>query len=140
MLGLLESAARDGRIVAGGTAIDGPGYFLRPTIVADIAEGTEIVDDEQFGPILPVVVYDDLDDAVKRVNNTTFGLGASVWSSDVTRAREVARRIDAGTVWVNKHADLAPHVPFGGAKLSGVGVEFGQQGLLEFTQRRVISS
>ena len=140
LLGLLESAARDGRIVAGGTAIDGPGYFLRPTIVADIAEGTEIVDDEQFGPILPVVVYDDLDDAVKRVNNTTFGLGASVWSSDVTRAREVARRIDAGTVWVNKHADLAPHVPFGGAKLSGVGVEFGQQGLLEFTQRRVISS
>jgi acyl-CoA reductase-like NAD-dependent aldehyde dehydrogenase len=79
------------------------------------------------------------DEVVRRANATTYGLGASVWSSDPQRAYEVAGRLEAGTVWINKHLDMAPHVPFGGAKQSGLGVEFGEEGLAELTQLRVIN-
>ena len=139
LLGILESARRDGTVIAGGTTPDGPGYFLRPTIVRDIVEGTRLVDEEQFGPILPVIRYSDVDDALQRANDTGFGLGASVWASDPDRAAAVAERIDAGTVWINRHADIAPHIPLGGAKSSGFGTEFSDEGLREFTQLRVVS-
>lgn len=136
---LLAAAHRDGRVIAGGAVVDGPGYFVRPTIVRDIEDGSVVVDEEQFGPLLPVIRYADLDEVLGRANRTGFGLGASVWSSHPERAEQVAQRIDAGTVWINKHADIAPHIPFGGAKMSGVGTEFGEAGLLEFTQLRVIN-
>ena len=137
--GLIEQSRRDGTIVAGGGNVESEGFFVRPTIVRDVDAGTRIVDEEQFGPVLPVIRFSDADAAVTNSNRTDFGLGASVWSSDATRARELAGRIEAGTVWINKHADLAPHVPFGGAKSSGLGLEFGQEGLNEFTQLQVIS-
>ena len=137
---LIEHSRHDGTIVAGGEDVEGDGFFIRPTIVRDVDAGTRIVDEEQFGPVLPVIRFFDADVAVTNSNRTDFGLGASVWSSDTARARELAGRIEAGTVWINKHADLAPHVPFGGAKSSGMGLEFGQEGLNEFTQLQVISS
>jgi len=137
--GFLEDAKANGRIVAGGEVMDRPGYFVRPTIVRDIAEGSRLVDEEQFGPVLPVIKYSDSDEVIRRANATTYGLGASVWSSDPKRAYEVAGRIEAGTVWINKHLDMAPHIPFGGAKQSGLGVEFGEEGLAEFTQLQVIN-
>ena len=136
---LIEQSRRDGTIVAGGDDVEGSGFFVRPTIVRDVDAGTRIVDEEQFGPVLPVIRFSDADEVVTNSNRTDFGLGASVWSSDAARARELAGRIEAGTVWINKHADLAPHVPFGGAKSSGLGLEFGQEGLNEFTQLQVIS-
>jgi acyl-CoA reductase-like NAD-dependent aldehyde dehydrogenase len=136
---LLDLAREDGKVIAGGEVLDRPGYFIRPTIVRDITDGSAVVDREQFGPILPVIAYSDLDEVIARANSTDFGLGASVWSADETRALDVARRIDAGTVWVNKHAELAPNIPFGGAKMSGLGTEFAQEGLIEFTQLKVIS-
>ena len=136
---LLESAHRDGTVIAGGEVIDRPGWFIRPTIVRDIADGSVLVDEEQFGPVLPVIRYSDVEEVLARANDTGFGLGASVWSSDTRRAEDVAEGIDAGTVWINKHADIAPHIPFGGAKLSGVGTEFAAEGLSEFTQLRVIN-
>ena len=95
--------------------------------------------EEQFGPILPVLRYTDLDDAVARANDTEYGLGGSVWSADRERAFAVAARIDAGTVWVNQHLDMRPDIPFGGAKQSGVGVELGLEGLGEFTQATIIN-
>lgn len=137
---LIERSRTDGEIIAGGAVVDGPGYFIRPTIVRNIEAGTALVDEEQFGPILPVLRFSDAEEAIDTSNRTDFGLGASVWSGDAARARELAGKIEAGTVWINKHADLAPHVPFGGAKASGTGVEFGQEGLHEFTQLQVISS
>jgi acyl-CoA reductase-like NAD-dependent aldehyde dehydrogenase len=136
----LEEAKRDGNIIAGGTVVDRPGYFVRPTIVTDMEEGSRLVDEEQFGPILPILRYSDLDDAVKRANATTYGLGASVWSSDLERAKAVALQLEAGTVWVNKHIDIAPHIPQCGAKHSGIGIEIGVEGLLEFTQVLVLNS
>src|SRR5690606_19505535 len=137
--GFLEDAKKNGKIVAGGVVPDQPGFFIAPTIVRDIAEGTMIVDEEQFGPILPVIKYKDESDVVRRANNTQYGLGGSVWTSNIERGKKVAEQIESGTVWVNNHLDLAPHIPFGGAKQSGIGTEFGQDGLEEFTQRQVIN-
>jgi acyl-CoA reductase-like NAD-dependent aldehyde dehydrogenase len=137
---LLREVRDKGRIVFGGNALDRPGYFIEPTIVADIEEGSCLVDEEQFGPILPVIRFSDVEDAVTRANGTSFGLGASVWSSNPERAKEIAGRLDAGMVWINKHAELVPTIPFGGAKQSGIGVEFAEEGLLEFTQLKIISA
>ncbi len=112
---------------------------MRPTIVRDIPETSALVREEQFGPILPVLRYSSLDEAIARANDTEYGLGATVWSGNLQRAYEVASRIESGTVWVNKHLDLPPDIAFAGAKQSGLGVEMGQEGLEEFTQQRVIN-
>jgi len=121
---LVEDAlAAGGKAVAGGAPIDGPGNFFAPTVLTGVADGTRIVDEEQFGPVLPLVPYDDLDDAVRRANGTHFGLDASVWSADADRATEVAGRLECGTAWINTHLMQGPAQPFGGRKWSGIGVE-----------------
>ena len=135
----LDDARKNGNVIAGGSAMDRPGYFIEPTIVRDIQEGSKLVDEEQFGPVLPVIKYSDKDDVIRRANATTYGLGASVWSSDVKRAHAIASQIEAGTVWINKHLDMAPNIPFGGAKQSGIGTEFAEEGLAEFTQLQIIN-
>jgi acyl-CoA reductase-like NAD-dependent aldehyde dehydrogenase len=136
---LLVEAREQGRVVAGGDTPPGPGYFIRPTIVADMPDDSRLVSEEQFGPILPVIRYSDLDDAIARANDTRYGLGNSVWSSSTERAERVAARLDSGTVWINQHGDFGPDIPFAGAKMSGIGVEMSALGLHEFTQSRVIS-
>ena len=135
----LESARKDGTIVAGGEAMDRAGYFLRPTIVRDVTDGDRIVDEEQFGPILPVIRFSDVDDVVARANASPYGLGASVWSRDVDRALAVAERIESGSVWVNQHVAIGPHIPMAGVKSSGLGVEQAEEGLAEYTQLSVIN-
>jgi acyl-CoA reductase-like NAD-dependent aldehyde dehydrogenase len=124
--------------VAGGHPIDGDGFFFEPTILAGLSDGTRIVDEEQFGPALPVVSYHDVDEAVERANATHFGLSGSVWGADLDRTAEVAARLECGTAWVNTHLALAPNQPFGGAKWSGIGVENGTWGLLGFCEPQVI--
>jgi len=138
--GLLEDARKHGKVIAGGKTMDRPGFFIEPTIVRDISEGSRLVDEEQFGPILPVIKFSDAEDALRRANGTTFGLGASVWSSNPERAQAFAERMEAGTVWINKHHELIPTIPFGGAKQSGFGVEFAEEGLAEFTQLQIINA
>ena len=136
---LVADAIKGGaRAAAGGKAMDRPGYFFEPTILADISDGTRIVDEEQFGPALPLIPYRDIDDAVDRANATHFGLGGSVWGGDADRAAQVAERLECGTAWVNTHLALAPHQPFGGAKSSGLGVENGTWGLYGFTELQVL--
>jgi acyl-CoA reductase-like NAD-dependent aldehyde dehydrogenase len=137
--GFLEDAKQHGNVIAGGAALDRPGYFIAPTIVRDIQEGSRLVDEEQFGPVLPVIKYSDTADAVRRANATTYGLGGSIWSSSPERAYEVAKQLDSGTVWINKHIEILPHIPFGGAKQSGIGTELAEDGLNEFTQLQVIN-
>jgi acyl-CoA reductase-like NAD-dependent aldehyde dehydrogenase len=136
--GFLEDAQQNGNIVAGGKALNRKGYFVQPTIVRDIADDARLVKEEQFGPILPVLRYSDVDDAIARANDTDFGLGGSVWSKDLDRAYAVAARIDSGTVWINQHLDMHPEVPFSGTKQSGIGTEQGQEGLEEFTRAKII--
>jgi len=137
---LVEDAKQAGaKVVAGGHRLTGHGYFYAPTIVGDVSDGIRVVDEEQFGPVLPVVSYVDLEDAIARANATHFGLSGSVWSSDATRAQEVAAQLECGTVWVNQHLNVVPHAPFGGAKWSGLGVENGPWGLLGFTELQTIN-
>jgi acyl-CoA reductase-like NAD-dependent aldehyde dehydrogenase len=137
--GLVSAATSSGaQAVAGGTALDGPGYFFPPTVLVGATEGMRVVDEEQFGPVLPVLAYRSLDEAVERANATQFGLCGSVWSSDTERATAVAERLDCGTAFVNEHLALAPEIPFGGFKQSGLGVENGPWGLDEFTQFQVV--
>jgi acyl-CoA reductase-like NAD-dependent aldehyde dehydrogenase len=124
--------------VTGGKAMDRPGYFFEPTILAGVSDGTRIVDEEQFGPALPVVSYRDLGDAVDRANATHFGLSGSVWGEDADKAAEVAAQLECGTAWVNTHLALAPNQPFGGFKWSGIGVENGPWGLAEFSEFQVV--
>lgn len=137
--GYIEDGRRDGRIIAGGEASEGKGYFIRPTIVRDIVDGSPLVDEEQFGPVLPLIKFSDPEDALRRANASEVGLGGSIWSSDLDKAYDLATRMDTGTVWINKHAELAPNIPFAGAKFSGLGTELGEEGLLEFTQSHVIN-
>jgi len=136
---LIDDARQHGTVIAGGTLPEAKGYFVRPTIVRDITDGTRLVDEEQFGPVLPVIKYSDPEDAVRRANASPYGLGGSVWSKDVNKAYALAEKMDSGTIWVNKHLDMAPHIPFGGAKQSGNGTEGAQIGLEEFTQLKVIN-
>ena len=137
--GFLEDAKAKGKIVAGGEVMERSGYFIQPTIVRDVTDGDRIVDEEQFGPILPVIKFTDVADVIKRANASPLGLGGSVWSADSAYAKEIALQVESGTVWVNQHLDFGPHIPFGGAKQSGIGTEFAKEGLEEFTQLQVIN-
>jgi acyl-CoA reductase-like NAD-dependent aldehyde dehydrogenase len=133
-----DAASHGARFAAGGHAIAGPGHFFEPTIVTDVSDGLRLVDEEQFGPVLPIIRYDNLDDVLRRANATHFGLGASIWTSDIERGSELAPRVDSGTVWVNTHQSAVPGQPFGGVKWSGIGVEGGPWGLLGFTEVQAI--
>jgi len=136
---LVEDAKRNGaRILCGGEAPEGPGFFYPVTIVAGATDGMRIVDEEQFGPVLPVIRYTELDDAIERANALDVGLGGSAWSSDPDKAKAVAARLECGTAWVNNHGAIKPFAPFGGVKGSGLGVEFGELGLKEYTSVQVV--
>ncbi|KAB7741189.1 aldehyde dehydrogenase family protein [Parvibaculum sedimenti] len=136
---LLDDAKKTGKVIAGGTVPDQAGFFIKPTIVRDITDGARLVDEEQFGPVLPVIKYSDPEDAVARANASPYGLGGSIWSTDLDRAYKLAEKMESGSVWVNKHAELAPNIPFGGSKMSGIGTELGEEGLAEFTQLKIIN-
>ena len=136
---LVEDAKAQGaRVLCGGEKGEGPGYFYPVTIIADASDGMRIVDEEQFGPVLPVIRYSDLEDAIARANASDNGLGGSAWSSDVEKAKAVAARLECGSAWINNHGAIKPHAPFGGVKASGIGVEFGRQGLEEYTSIQVV--
>jgi len=137
---LLDDARERGNVIAGGSALDRPGYFIAPTIVRDIPDDARIVREEQFGPVLPVLSYEDTDEVIARVNDSEYGLGGTIWGNDVARATEVAMRIDSGTVWVNQHMAIDPFIPFRGAKQSGMGGELGQAGLHEYTQAHIVNA
>ena len=135
---LIAETAGHGVIEAVGEIPEGDGYFIAPMIVRDIAEGTRLVDEEQFGPILPVIRFNDVEDAIARANASPYGLAASVFSKQVERACAIAARIEAGTVTVNKLLEFDTRVPFGGAKASGIGVENCDQGLSEYGQIQIL--
>ena len=137
--GYLEDAKTDGKIIAGGDTVGGKGYFVMPTIVRDVTDGHRIVDEEQFGPILPVIKFSDIEDVLARANNSDYGLGGSVHSADVEGATDIAGRIETGTVWVNQQLNIGPHIPMAGFKGSGLGVEQSTEGLAEYTQMQVVN-
>ncbi|HRQ46648.1 MAG TPA: aldehyde dehydrogenase family protein [Rhodocyclaceae bacterium] len=131
---LVEDARANGaRILSGGKVRPGNGYFYEPTIIADATDGMRVVNEEQFGPVLPVIKYSGIDDVIARANDSENGLGGSIWSNDKAKAAELALRLECGTAWINEHGAIQPDAPFGGVKQSGIGVEFGRYGLEEYT-------
>jgi acyl-CoA reductase-like NAD-dependent aldehyde dehydrogenase len=139
VLEMIESARTDGTILVGGMPLDRPGFFVAPTVVRDIPDDARLVREEQFGPIIPVLAYDTIDEVIDRANDSEYGLGGTIWTGDVERGTALAMRIDTGTVWVNKHLELPTDVPFGGAKQSGIGREKGIDGFKEFTQGKIVN-
>ena len=138
---LAEAAKADGAtFMTGGAPLERDGYFFPVTIVRDIPEESRLVQEEPFGPILPVVKFTDVEDALTRANAVSVGLGGSVWSSNIEQAQALAARLECGTAWVNNHADIVDDVPFGGAKISGIGHEGGIEGLLAFMQLHVVKT
>jgi acyl-CoA reductase-like NAD-dependent aldehyde dehydrogenase len=136
---LTEDAVRRGaRVAAGGQPGPGPGFFFQPTILADLADSVPVVAEEQFGPVLPILRYGTVDEAVERANDTMYGLCGSAWGADEECATGVAERLECGTTFVNTHAELPPPIPFGGSKWSGLGHENGVEGLLAFTESQVV--
>lgn len=139
VLDLIRDAKDKGyTFLMGGEKSDVPGYFIPVTIIDNPPEDARIVQEEQFGPVLPLIKFDDYDDVIARANATDYGLGGSIWSSDEDRAFELAQRIQSGTVWVNETQHLSPTAAFGGMKHSGIGVEGGADGLKEFTNAQTL--
>jgi acyl-CoA reductase-like NAD-dependent aldehyde dehydrogenase len=118
----------------------GAGLFFPPTIISGLKNGDPLVDEEQFGPALPVISYSDVDAAIAAANDSPNGLGGSVWSSDPEAAKAVALQLECGSVWINKHGAIQPNAPFGGVKSSGLGVEFAEEGLAEYTDIQTVFS
>lgn len=137
---LADALARPGaELLTGGDIPEGGGYFIEPTIIAGLADDVPLVCEEQFGPVLPVLSFSSDDEAIARANHGRLGLGASVWSRDARRGRDVAGRLMAGTVWINRHGLNESDVPFGGMKESGYGREHGVLGIRSYQELQVIS-
>lgn len=134
----MASARKKGELLLGGDA--GDGLFFPATIIAGLNNGDALVDEEQFGPALPVIRCRDVEEAIKSANDSPNGLGGSVWSRDIQHAKHVADQMECGSVWINKHGAIQPNAPFGGTKASGFGVEFAEEGLQEYTAQQVIFS
>lgn len=133
VMNLLDDAKSTGLTLLQGADIpDGEGYFVPITIVDNPPEDSRVVQEEAFGPILPMLKFKDVDDVIQRANDSEYGLAGAVWSKDTDKAVEIARQIETGTVWVNQMLNLRPDTPFAGHKQSGFGAENGMDGLLEF--------
>jgi acyl-CoA reductase-like NAD-dependent aldehyde dehydrogenase len=140
VMGLVDEArARGARVVLGGTKTAGRGYFYPLTVIADATDDMRVVKEEQFGPVIPIIRYKTVEEAIARANALEVGLGGSVWGNDTAEAARFASRLECGTAWVNQHGTLHPMAPFGGVKCSGIGVEFNVDGLKEYTTVQVIN-
>lgn len=127
---LADAVSHDATVVAGGGPVeDYGGYYFQPTILTNVGAGVRVVDEEQFGPLLPVMPFSDVEEAIAAANATEYGLAGSVWTADIALGEQIAGRLECGTVWVNHHTDVAPEIPFGGFKGSGVGRSNGRPGL-----------
>ncbi|KAF1072366.1 MAG: Gamma-aminobutyraldehyde dehydrogenase [Pseudomonas citronellolis] len=137
---LVEDARRHGaHIHSGGQRLAGPGYFYPPTLVSGVGAGVALVDEEQFGPVLPIIPFSDIDDAIAQANASPYGLGGSVWTRDIARGEATAARLQSGLAWVNQHLHIQPGAPKGGHKCSGLGYEGGQRGYDAFSEVQVLN-
>src|SRR6267154_1148047 len=140
IMGYIESGRTEGATLAcGGERVGNRGYFIRPTVFADVQDDMTIAREEIFGPVMSVIAFKDVDEAIARANNTDYGLAAGVWTSDIKKAHAVANGVRAGTVWVNCYHVLDTRAPFGGFKQSGMGRELGEYALHEYTEVKTVT-
>lgn len=139
LLSLIEEARAEGlTLLTGRETPQNGGYFVPFTLVDNPPEHARVVAEEAFGPVLPLLRFTDVDDVIRRANDSNYGLAGAVWSKDVDNALAIAKRLETGTVWINQNLQNLPHIPFAGQKESGLGVENGVEGLKSFTQIKTI--
>lgn len=137
--GYIESGIQQGAtVVVGGKRVDRQGYYVHPTVMANVNPAMRVVQEEIFGPVLTAMPYDDLDDLARLANDTPYGLGASIWSNNLSRVHKLIPKIKAGTVWVNCHSVLDPAMPFGGYKQSGIGRDLGKASLDSYLETKSV--
>ncbi len=134
-----DTIAAGGRVLTGGAPLERDGYFYPPTVVADVADGTRLVDEEQFGPVIPVVAYNDLEQVIERINAGPYGLTGSVWTADLDHGETIARRLVVGTTAVNQHAPLNAAIPFPMIKSSGMGIDYADYGVKAGMRMQIVN-
>jgi aldehyde dehydrogenase (NAD+) len=140
VMGYIESGRNEGaELVCGGSRVGDRGYFIQPTVFADVRDEMKIAKDEIFGPVMSIIPFKSLDEVVVRANRTTYGLAAAVWTRNIKKAHAVADSVRAGTVWVNCYNVLDTRAPFGGFKQSGIGRELGEYGLQQYTEVKTVT-
>jgi aldehyde dehydrogenase (NAD+) len=141
VMGYIESGKSEGaNMVCGGERVGDRGYFIQPTVFADVQDEMKIAREEIFGPVMSIIPFKSVDEVVERANRTTYGLAAAVWTRDIKKAHAIANNVRAGTVWVNCYNVLDPRAPFGGFKQSGIGRELGEYGLQQYTEVKTVIS
>ncbi len=140
VMGYIESGREDGaKLVCGGSRVGDRGYFIQPTVFADVQDEMKIAREEIFGPVMSIIPFKSIDEVVERANHTTYGLAAAVWTRDIKKAHAIANSVRAGTVWVNCYNVLDTRAPFGGFKQSGIGRELGEYGLQQYTEVKTVT-
>jgi len=140
ILDLIESGKKEGaKLVAGGKRVSGKGFFIEPTVFADVKDDMRIAKEEIFGPVQSILKFDTLDEAIKRANASDYGLGAGVFTSNVGKAMMLAQRLQTGTVWINCYFHITAQTPFGGVKESGHERELGPYGIDAFIEKKTIT-
>jgi phenylacetaldehyde dehydrogenase len=139
VLGYLDEGRSDGvEVVTGGNRVDRKGYFVRPTVLTNVASTSRLFQEEIFGPVVAVIPFEDEDEAVALANDSTYGLAATAWTKDLGRAHRIAKRLKAGTVGLNCQMQFDHSMPFGGYKQSGWGYESGKAGLETYLQTKIV--
>jgi aldehyde dehydrogenase (NAD+) len=140
IMGYIESGKKDkAKLVAGGNRVGNKGYFIEPTVFADVQDNMKIAQEEIFGPVMSILKFKSVEEVVERANKNMYGLAAAVWTSDITKAHAIADGVRAGTVWVNCYDVFDAAAPFGGFKQSGIGRELGEYGLANYTEVKTVT-
>jgi aldehyde dehydrogenase (NAD+) len=139
-MGFIDAGKREGaKLVCGGNRVGDKGYFIEPTVFADVDDNMTIAREEIFGPVQSIIKFRSIDEVVERANNTMYGLAAAVWTRDIGKAHAIANSVRAGTVWINCYDVFDAAAPFGGFKQSGIGRELGEYGLQQYTEVKTVT-
>ncbi len=140
VMSYIESGKQQGaKLMCGGERVGDRGYFVAPTVFADVQDNMKIAEEEIFGPVMSIIKFRDMDDLIERANKTMYGLAAGVWTRDISKAHAIANGVRAGTVWVNCYDVFDAAAPFGGFKQSGIGRELGEYGLQQYTEVKTVT-
>jgi aldehyde dehydrogenase (NAD+) len=140
VMGYIDAGKKDkAKLMTGGNRVGDKGYFIEPTVFADVQDDMTIAREEIFGPVMSILKFKDLNEVVDRANKSLYGLAAAVWTKDITKAHAIADGVRAGTVWVNCYDVFDAAAPFGGFKQSGIGRELGEYGLANYTEVKTVT-